>query len=104
MAITMGDPGAPSQITINFDSLFTQTLANYRKKMTDNIGAINSILYQILNSDAYESADGGTDIREPLMYGLAQTDTYDGYDELSMLPTEGITEAVYLWRNMATPV
>jgi len=104
MAMVFGDVGAPSQITVYLDSLFSQSLSLYRKKLTDNIGAMNAILYEILHSDAYESGDGGTDIREPIMYQLAPADSYDGYDELSTLPVDGITQAVFEWRQKASPI
>lgn len=104
MAITFGDTGNPSNITVYLDSVFAQSLANYRKKLTDNIGASNEFLRRLMKSDAYESADGGTYIAEPLMYQLAPMDSYDGYDELSTVPTDGITEAIYEWRQLATPI
>src|SRR6266851_2797491 len=60
MAITFGSTSAPSNITTYLDSIFSQSLANYRKTLIDNIGATNAVLYEILKGDAYESADGGT--------------------------------------------
>lgn len=104
MAITFGSPSAPSNITTYLDSVFATSLANYRKQLIDNIGASNAMLYEILKSDAYEAADGGTYIAENLMYGLAPSDSYDGYDELSTLPTDGITQAIYEWRQQASPI
>jgi len=86
------------------DSVFGISIANYRKELTDNIGATNAFLYEILKNDSYESADGGSWIQEPLMYGLAPADSYDGYDELSTLPTDGITDAIFQWRQIASPV
>jgi hypothetical protein len=102
--ITFGSTSAPSNISQYMDSVFGTSIANYRKELTDNIGAINAFLYEILKNDAYESADGGTWIQEPLMYALAPMDSYDGYDELSTLPTDGITDAIYQWRQNASPV
>lgn len=104
MSITFGNTGAPNNITTYLDSVFSTSLANYRKKLIDNIGSLNAILYDILKGDAYESADGGTYISEQLMYALAAMDTYDGYDELSTLPTDGITAAQFEWRQMASPI
>lgn len=104
MALTFGATSAPLNITTYLDSVFATSLANYRKQLIDNIGATNAVLYQILKSDAYEEADGGTYIAEELMYGLSAADSYDGYDELSTLPTDGITQAIFEWRQMASPV
>jgi hypothetical protein len=104
MSITFGNTGAPSNITTYLDSVFETSLANYRKELIDNIGATNALLYAILRGDAYESADGGTYFDEPLMYGLAPADSYDGYDELGLTPIDGITSAIYQWRQCASPI
>lgn len=104
MAITFGSSSAPSQITINFDSLFAQSLAAYRKTLVDNIGQTNAFFFEMIKRELYESQSGGTDIRTPLMYALAIADSYDGYDELSTLPTDGVTDSVYQWRQCAVPV
>jgi hypothetical protein len=104
MALTFGNTSAPNNITTYLDSVFALSIANYRKTLTDNIGASNALLYEILKSDAYEEADGGTYIGEPLMYALSPADSYDGYDELSTLPTDGITQADYPWSQMASPI
>lgn len=103
-ALTFGNTGAPSNFTEYLDSLFTQSIELSRKTITDNIGATNAFLYKILGSDFYESAPGGEFIKEPLMYGLAPMDSYDGYDELSTVPTDGITAALYEWRQLASPI
>lgn len=104
MPLTFGNNAAPSQITQYFDALFTQSLANYRKGLVDNIGASNAFLYDLIKSGSYESAEGGTYFAEPLMYALSPFDSYDGYDELSTTTTDGISEAIYEWRQGATPI
>lgn len=104
MALTFGNMSAPNNITTYLDSVFSTSLANYRKTLIDNIGATNSVLYDLIKGDAYEEADGGTYIAEELMYGLAPADSYDGYDELSTLPTDGITQAQFEWRQIASPI
>lgn len=104
MAITFGSLSAPSNITTYLDSVFAQTLANYRKKLTDNIGSTNALLAAIMEGESYESADGGTYFGEDLMYGLAPAGWYSGYDSLATTPTDGITQAVYEWRQMASPI
>jgi len=104
MAITFGDAGAPSQITSNLDALFATSLANYQKTLVDNIGAANAFLFKIIQSGMYRGVNGGEYIHMPLMYELAPMDSYDGYDELSSLPTDGITAAIFEWRQLATPI
>lgn len=104
MALTFGSTAAPSNITTYLDSLFAQSLANYKKQLIDNIGASNAFLYDLIKSDMYESADGGTYLAENLMYGLAPADSYDGMDEFSTQQTDGITQAIFEWRQMASPI
>lgn len=104
MPLTLGDTTAPSQITQYIDALFATSLPKYRKKLTDNIGNLNAALHAIMAGDGYESYEGGTDIREPVMYAYATADSYDGYDELSDTPTDGITQAVYEARQIAVPI
>jgi hypothetical protein len=102
--ITFGDTAAPSDIAKYFDALFTQSLANSRGLLVDQIGASNAFLHMIMKSDSYESADGGTHIEEELMYALSPMESYDGFDELSTAETDGVTAAIYEWRQLATPV
>lgn len=102
--ITFGSTSAPSNISAYMDSVFGLSIANYRKELTNNIGATNAFLYELLRGDSYESADGGSWIQEPLMYALAPADSYDGYDELSTVSTDGITDAIYQWRQVASPI
>jgi hypothetical protein len=104
MAITFGSATAPSQVITNLDALFSLSVANYRKTFNDNIGSTNAFLFDLLKSGAYESADGGTYLAEPLMYAFPNADTYDGYGELSTAATEGITQILYEWRQMAIPI
>jgi hypothetical protein len=98
---TFGASGQPSQNTINYDSVFATSLAAYRKELVDQIGASNPLLKEIMNSNFYESQDGGTNIQEPLMYALQTADTYDGYDELPSIPVNGITDSVWEWSQCA---
>src|SRR5438034_4929315 len=74
--ITFGDTASPSNIAIYFDALFSQSLANWKDRLVDNIGAGNAFLYSLLKSDMYESADGGTYIMEDLMYALSPMESY----------------------------
>lgn len=103
-AITFGDTASPSQISTYFDSVFSQSLPAYKAQLTDNIGALNAFLFQLLKSDMYESEEGGAYWLESLMYALSPMESYDGYDELSTQTTDGVTDAVYEWRQLATPV
>jgi len=104
MAITFGSASAPSQVTINFDALFSQTAANYGKSLADQISSANPFMHMLRKSDFYGSEDGGTDIRLPLVYALSQADSYADYDELPDATTDGVTESVWQWRQAAVPI
>ena len=104
MSVTFGNASAPSQVTTNLDSLFGLSLAAYRKELIDNIGATNAFFFEILRKDLYEGQDGGTYIQIPLMYALQTADSYDGYDELSTVPVDGVTDAIYQWRQCAAAI
>lgn len=104
MGVTFGSGSAPSQVTLNLDSLFGTSLAAYRKELIDNIGQTNAFFHEIMKRELYEGQDGGSHIQIPVMYALATADSYDGYDELSTLPTDGITDAIYQWRQCAAAI
>lgn|SRR5665213_2347245 len=103
MSITFGSSSAPSQVSLNLDTLFGTSLAAYKKTLVDNIGATNAFFFEIMKKDLYESQEGAF-VQIPLMYALAPADSYDGYDELSTLPTDGITDAIFQWRQCASPI
>lgn len=105
MAITFGSTGAPSNITTYLDSLFAQSLANYSKTLTDNIGASNAFLHKIMANGSYkEAAGGGTYIAENLVYQFATADSYDGYDEFSTQANDGVGQTQWEWRQAAAPI
>lgn len=96
----------PSSVTDNFDALFTTSLRNARKTLEDEISTSNALLFKIMKMrKTYESESSpGFQIQIPLMYELAQADSYDGYDTLDTTPMDGISSALYDWRQMAVPV
>lgn len=104
MSLTFGSVTAPLNINTYLDSVFATSLALYKKVLVDNIGASNAVLYDLIKGDAYEAAAGGTFIAEELMYALSPTDSYSAYDEMSVVTTDGITQAAYEWRQLATPI
>ena len=104
MAVTFGSSTAPSQVTTNLDALFATTLANYRNTLEDNISESNAVFYEMKKNGQWESAAGGSYIAEDLLYELASFDSYDGYDELPDTPTDGITQAIYEWRQGSVPI
>src|SRR5262245_60670663 len=104
MSVTFGSGGAPSQVTLNLDSLFGTSLAAYRKELKDNIGATNAFFFDVMRSGLYESQDGGSYIQIPAMYGLQNADFYDGYDELPTIPVDGVSDTIWQWRQIASAI
>ena len=96
----------PSSVTDNFDALFTTSLRNAKKSLEDQISTSNALLFKIMKMNkTYKSeASLGYQIQIPLMYELSQADSYDGYDTLQVDPIDGITSALYDWRQMSVPV
>lgn len=103
MGITLGGT-APSQVTNNFEALIATSLANYSKKLVDNITSSNAFLYELKQRGLIETIEGSLYIAEDLMYELGTFDAYDGYDELNDTPIDGITQVQFQWRQGAIPI
>lgn len=97
---------APSALTLNYDAVLSTTLFNLGKMILDEISTTNALLFKLMKKDdGYESVDDiGDRAQIPLMYELAQADSYSGYDTLSVQPTDGITSAFFDWRQASVPV
>ncbi len=102
--LTLGASGQPSAKTINLDALFSLSVENSRKQLFDNISSSNAVWKRIIENGAYESADGGTHIEEPLMYALGNAHWFDGFDVLKTDTINGITKALYEWRQASVPI
>ena len=103
MAFTIGYP-SPGQITQNLDVVLTLAFANSGDTIFDNISKNNAIFYNIKKNGMYEGVDEPQPyIEVPLMYGLGQAEWYEGWDTLGTQPTEGVTAALFPWRQLACP-
>jgi hypothetical protein len=102
MPITVGQP-SPSQLIKNFDALITQSIEQSETAIVDAIGIELPLMNMIMKGNEYKPAKGIL-IKIPLMYQLADFDSYSGYDELSVSPTDGITAAMFEWRQVASPI
>lgn len=100
MATTYGPSGQPAASTYNYDALVATSVANYRKTLQDQVSTSNSFFKSI----TWKSEDGGLYVAEDLMYDLTPVDSYEGYDELPLTPTNGITQAQWQWAQAATPI
>lgn len=89
----------------NFDALISTTLQKYRPKLEDNIFKDLPLLFWLKEGERIERVDGGEKLVEPLLAGQNTTaGSYAGYDSLVSTPQEGITSAVYDWRQFAVTV
>lgn len=92
---------APSQHTVNYDSLLSTTLFNYRKTMVDNIFKSSGFLALLRQKGGVEYQNGGERIAQPLMYEINNTvKSYSKYDTLNTTPTDGITTAFFPWTEI----
>jgi len=93
---------APSQNTINYDSLLSTTLFNYRKTMVDNIFKANAFLAALKQFGGIDYVDGGERIAQPLMYETNDTvKSYKGYETITVKPQDGMTTAFFPWCEVA---
>lgn len=86
----------------NMDALLSSTMDYYRPKMEDNIHNANPFFYWLTRNGMKDKQDGGANILQPVMYGKNNTiRSYQGYDELDVTPQDGMTVAIYPWRQVA---
>lgn len=96
---------APTSTTLNFDALVSTTLKNYTPRIEDNIFSNITLLYWLKEAGHIEKVSGGEQIVEPLLYGKnGTTGSYSGYDNIPTTPTDGITSAIYDWKQFAVSV
>lgn len=74
---------APSQHTVNYDSVLSTTLYNYRKTLADNIFKSSAFLAALRQYDGIQMVNGGERIAIPLMYETNSTaKSYQGYETI----------------------
>ena len=93
---------ASSSQTLNYDALLTTTMSAYRKTLEDNIFKANPLIYWLGQQGRKEHQDGGHQLLVPLLYGKNTTvKSYANYDVIDTTPQDGITNAIYPWRQIA---
>lgn len=99
--------------TRTYDALLTTTLANYRKKMIDNIfdeyptlSWLNGKLGEAMRGEKrLRLLDGGESIVEHLMYEMSSAvGAYSQYQTIDVTPQEGATIARFSWRQYAATI
>lgn len=87
-------------VTDTYDSLLSTTLRNYSRKLRDNIFNSMPLLKWFTSKGRIQTEDGGYQIVEHLMYGKNSTvKAYSGYETLDTTPQEGITIALFDWKE-----
>lgn len=84
----------------NFNRLTSTTMQKYLSTFEDVIFTSKPWLFVVTNFGNVETLDGGTQINQPLMYAeLGNQGSYSGADTFLTEDDEGITTAVYNWKN-----
>lgn len=89
----------------DYDAILSTTLAKYRNTLQDNVFSDRPLFDFLKRNDKIRMIDGGESIVEQLMHAMNSTaKSYTGYDTLDITPQEGISAAVYPWRQFAASV
>lgn len=90
---------------VNFDSILSTTLANYKRTLEDNAFTARPLAAWLKRKDKIRTIDGGAKIVQPLMYAQNQAaGSYSGYDTLPLTASAGISAAEYPWRQFAATI
>src|SRR6185312_1578553 len=93
---------AATSRTQSFDALLATTMDFYKPKMEDNIHTANPFLFWLTKDGKKKMQDGGANVLLPVMYAKNSTvRSYQGYDTLDVTPQDGMTVAIYPWRQVA---
>lgn len=93
---------APSSHTVNYDALLSTTLMNVRPLMVDNIFRSSAWLAALRQYGGVDYQDGGERIQRLLMYEVSgSVSTYSGYDQIRVVPQDGMTSAFFPWVELA---
>jgi len=93
---------AATSRTLSIDALLATTMDYYRPTMEDVIHQANPFMYWITQGDKKKKQDGGANILIPVMYAKNSTiRSYSGYDVIDVTPQDGMTVAIYPWRQVA---
>lgn len=96
---------AATSQTVNYDALLATTMQIYKPKMEDNIFTANPLFYWLNRQGQKDTQNGGANILVPVMYGKNSTArTYSGYDVLDTTPQDGMTVAIYPWRQASASI
>lgn len=86
-------------MSLNYDALTATTRKHYLKPLVDNVFNATPLLSYLRRKQ--KPAPGGTKLVQPLIYAAnTSRGSYQGYDVLTVAPTEEITAAEYDWKQL----
>lgn len=99
---------------VDFNTIASTTLKNYRKTLTDNIFDGHPLLYWMKEKKRVRFLDGGEQIVEPLIHTVGDTPAANGgaitdgsygeWDDIAITPVTTATSAVYDWKSVAATI
>lgn len=96
---------AASQHTINYDSLLSTTLFNYKSTIFDNIFKQSAFMAALRKYDGIDYQNGGERIQRLLMKSTNSTaKSYEGYEMIDVSPQDPFTSAFYRWAELAATI
>ncbi len=90
--------------TLQFDDVFTTTLASRSRNLRDNVSKNNALLSRLKDKGNQRPITGGSKILEELEYGEGDMVWYSGYDTITYTPKQLFTAAEYALKMCAVPV
>ena len=90
--------------TEQWDAAWTTTMRAKRKRLTDNISNSYPTVQAFREAGILETYNGGKQIQEDIMFSLADSEWFDGYDSLNTDSIDGITACFEYFRYQATPI
>lgn len=96
---------APNTAAFDYNDLFSTTLQNYQPTLVDNIFKDLVLLNHLNERGRVRVEEGGSQIVEPVLYAKNSTAAaYEGYDNISLTPQDGISAATYDWKQIAASI
>ena len=91
-------------MTLEYNDVFTTTLASRTKYLHDNMSKNSALLKKLKEKGKMRPITGGSKILEELEYGEGDMIWYSGYDTISYSPKQLFTAAEYALKLCAVPV
>lgn len=89
----------------DYDQILSTTLAHHIPKLVDNVFSARPFFYFLNQAGQVRTVGGGHKIVQPIMYAQNTTaGSYEGYDQLNISTSDGISAAEYPWRQYAASI